>query len=243
LVVRAGRLDTCLVELSLAETRAQAQAFILAGKVKLNGEVELRAAARVRAGDQVETKAAAPYVSRGGEKLSHALDYFDICVSDKVVLDTGASTGGFTDCLLQRGARRVYAVDVGYNQLDYRLRQDSRVVNMERVNARYPFELPERVDLVTLDLSFISLRKVLPNVLLLSHPPRIAIALFKPQFEAEKREVGKGGIIRDAQVHAWVLGRFISWLASVDLRLRGLIRSPIKGSSGNSEFLAYLTDW
>ena len=217
--------------------------LFLISKVKVNGEVELRAAARVRESDRVEVKSSAPYVSRGGEKLAHALDSFGIRVSDKVVLDTGASTGGFTDCLLQRGARRVYAVDAGYNQLDYRLRQDPRVINMEHVNARYPFELPEKIDLVTLDLSFISLRKVLPNVLLFFHQPRIAVALFKPQFEAEKVEVGKGGIIRDPQVHARILGRFVFWLASVDLRLRGLIRSPIKGSSGNSEFLLHLTDW
>jgi 23S rRNA (cytidine1920-2'-O)/16S rRNA (cytidine1409-2'-O)-methyltransferase len=243
LAVETRRLDTRLVENGLAISRNQAQALIMAGKVRVNGHVEMRPAARVGPDESVELAAGQRFVSRGGEKLDTALTAFGIDVKDKVVLDTGASTGGFTDCLLKRGARRVFAVDVGYNQLDYRLRSDPRVVSIERVNARYAFEIEEMADLVTLDLSFISLQKVLPNVLLHVRPPRAAVALFKPQFEAEKAEVGKGGIIRDPQVHTRVLGRFIAWLGQEGHRLRGLIASPITGSSGNREFLAYITDW
>ncbi len=181
-----------------------------------------------------------PYVGRGGLKLAGALDEFQLEVTGAVVADIGASTGGFTDCLLQRGAARVYAIDVGYGQLDYRLRQDPRVVVMERVNARYHFELLEAVDLATIDVSFISLAKVLPSVSGLTRDRGYILALVKPQFEAERREVGKGGVVRDPQVHARVLGRFICRAVEQGLWVMGVTASPIRGGDGNREFFVLL---
>jgi 23S rRNA (cytidine1920-2'-O)/16S rRNA (cytidine1409-2'-O)-methyltransferase len=181
-----------------------------------------------------------PFVSRGGIKLAYALEQFQLDVTGKVAADIGASTGGFTDCLLQRGASRVYAIDVGYGQLDYRLRQDSRVVVMERTNARYPISLPGKVDLATIDLSFISVRKVIPSVAKLLKDNGYIVVLFKPQFEAERREVGKGGVIKEPQLHATVLGRFIAWVVENGYRLRGLVASPILGAEGNKEFFLLL---
>jgi 23S rRNA (cytidine1920-2'-O)/16S rRNA (cytidine1409-2'-O)-methyltransferase len=181
-----------------------------------------------------------PFVSRGGVKLDYALDRFQLDVSGRVAADIGASTGGFTDCLLQRGARRVYAIDVGYGQLDYRLRRDPRVVVMERVNARYPVPLPERVDLATLDLSFISVEKVIPSVAQLVKDDGYLLVLLKPQFEAKRAEVGKGGIVRQPAVHARVLGRLIRWMTEHGFRLGGLVSSPIFGASGNREFFLLL---
>jgi 23S rRNA (cytidine1920-2'-O)/16S rRNA (cytidine1409-2'-O)-methyltransferase len=181
-----------------------------------------------------------PYVSRGGIKLEYALDQFQLNVSGKIVADIGASTGGFTDCLLQCGASRVYAVDVGYGQLDYRLRQDSRVVVMERTNARYPIPLPEKVDLATIDLSFISATKVIPSVAGLLKDNGYLLVLFKPQFESRRGEVGKGGVIKQPLLHAKVLGCFIAWLVEHGLRLKGLVASPILGASGNQEFFFLL---
>jgi 23S rRNA (cytidine1920-2'-O)/16S rRNA (cytidine1409-2'-O)-methyltransferase len=181
-----------------------------------------------------------PFVSRGGIKLDYALDRFQLDVSSKVVADIGASTGGFTDCLLKRGARRVYAIDVGYGQLDYRLRRDPRVVVMERVNARYPIPLPEKVDLATIDLSFISVEKVIPSVARLVKDDGYLLVLIKPQFEARRGEVGKGGIVKQPIVHARVLGRFIAWMIDHGFRLGGLVASPILGASGNKEFFLLL---
>jgi len=181
-----------------------------------------------------------PFVGRGGLKLDYALDKFQLDVSSKVVADIGASTGGFTDCLLKRGASRVYAIDVGYGQLDYRLRQDRRVVVMERVNARYPISLTEKVDLATMDLSFISVEKVIPSVAQLLKDSGYLLVLIKPQFEARRDEVGKGGIVKQPQVHARVLGRFIAWMIDHGFRLGGLVASPILGASGNREFFALL---
>jgi 23S rRNA (cytidine1920-2'-O)/16S rRNA (cytidine1409-2'-O)-methyltransferase len=210
------------------------------------GEVEVAGRTVIKAGTLVAEEAAInilkppPFVSRGGIKLDYALDYFQLDVSDRVVADIGASTGGFTDCLLKRGARRVYAVDVGYGQLDYRLRQDKRVVVMERVNARYPAPLPERVDLATLDLSFISVEKVIPVIAPLVKEGGCLVVLIKPQFEAKRSEVGKGGIVKQPAIHARVLGRFISWLVGHGFRLGGLVASPILGASGNREFFLLL---
>ena len=157
-----------------------------------------------------------------------------------MVADIGASTGGFTDCLLKRGASRVYAIDVGYGQLDYRLRNDPRVVVMERVNARYPVPLPEKIDLATIDLSFISVTKVIPSVATLLKEKGYLVVLVKPQFEAKRGEVGKGGIIKDPQRHATILGRFIVWVVAHDFRLKGLVESPILGTEGNREFFLLL---
>ena len=234
------RLDTLVVERGLAETRAKAQALIMAGEVLINGSPAAKPGTLINEDAEITVKESLPYVSRGGIKLAHALDTFQINVSGMVAADIGASTGGFTDCLLQRGAKRVYAVDVGYGQLDYRLRQDKRVVVMERINARYPVSLPEKVDLATIDLSFISATKVIPSVVGLLRENGSILVLIKPQFEAKRAEVGKGGIIKDPQVHARVLGRFIKWAVEQKLRLKGLVASPILGSSGNREFFLML---
>ncbi len=234
------RLDTLLVERGLAESRAKAQALIMAGEVTVGGNAVTKSGTLVSEGIEITVKEPSPYVGRGGIKLAHALDAFNINVSGMVAADIGASTGGFTDCLLQRGARKVYAIDVGYGQLDYRLRQDKRVVVMERINARYPVSLPEKVDLATLDLSFISVTKVIPSVVNLLKENGDIFVLIKPQFEAKRGEVGKGGIIKDPQMHARVLGRFIKWAVSQKLRLWGLAASPILGASGNKEFFLLL---
>jgi 23S rRNA (cytidine1920-2'-O)/16S rRNA (cytidine1409-2'-O)-methyltransferase len=224
----------------LAENRSQAQALIMAGKVTASGKVITKPGTQVDEDASLELAEKMPYVSRGGFKLAHALDEFKLDVTSLTAMDVGASTGGFTDCLLQRGARRVYSIDVGYGQLDYKLRQDNKVTVMERVNAHYPFSLPEKVNIATIDLSFISVTKVLPNITGHLTQPGSIIVLLKPQFEAERKEVGKGGIIKDPQVHARVLGRFIVWATGHDLRLRGLVASPILGAEGNKEFLVFL---
>jgi len=214
--------------------------LIMAGEVLANERVVDKAGALVREDAALRLIEKPPFVSRGGIKLAHALDQFSIDVDSLVALDVGASTGGFTDCLLQRGASRVYAVDVGYGQLDYRLRIDSRVVVMERVNARYPFSLPDTVDLATIDLSFISLEKVVPSVARLMRHGGKMICLVKPQFEARRDQVERGGLVRDPLVHARVLGRFISWAIEQGYRIGGLTPSPILGASGNREFFILL---
>lgn len=238
--VQRRRIDTLLVEKGLVESRARAQALIMAGQVTVEGKTGLKPGTLVDENAVITIAAPPPFVSRGGIKLEHALAAFGLDVSEKVAADIGASTGGFTHCLLKRGARRVYAVDVGYGQLDYRLRQDARVVVMERVNVRYPFILPEKVDLATMDVSFISVQKVIPTVRTLIRPGGQLVVLIKPQFEARREEVGKGGIIKDPLVHARVLGRFIRWAGENDLRLGGMVSSPIRGASGNREFFLLL---
>jgi 23S rRNA (cytidine1920-2'-O)/16S rRNA (cytidine1409-2'-O)-methyltransferase len=180
------------------------------------------------------------YVSRGGEKLARALEVFALDVHGLTVVDVGASTGGFTDCLLQQGAARVYAIDVGRGLLDWRLRQDPRVVVMERVNIRHLESLPEKGDLATIDVSFISLEKVIPPVVRLLRRGTRIVALVKPQFQARREEVGKGGVVRDPKVHAAVLGRFVAWCAGHRLRLLGLTTSPLLGPAGNKEFFVLL---
>jgi len=238
--VARKRIDSLLVEKGLVDSRAKAQALIMAGEVAVAGKTVTKAGTLITEEAEIAVLKPPPFVGRGGLKLEYALDQFRLDVSGKVVADIGASTGGFTDCLLQRGAGRVYAVDVGYGQLDYRLRRDERVVVMERVNARYPFSLPERVDLVTIDLSFISVKKVLPSVAKLLGDDGHLLVLVKPQFEARRGEVGKGGIIKEPILHATVLGRFVAWAVENDFRLKGLVASPILGAEGNKEFFALL---
>jgi 23S rRNA (cytidine1920-2'-O)/16S rRNA (cytidine1409-2'-O)-methyltransferase len=235
------RLDNLVVTRELAENQKIAQALIMAGEVTVSGKVIIKPGTLVDESAELKLAEKLPYVSRGGIKLAHALDKFKLDVTSLTAIDIGASTGGFTDCLLQRSAKRVYAIDVGYGQLAYKLRQDPRVMVMERVNAHYPFSLPEKVNMATIDLSFISVTQVIPNVM--QHLTRTGyiIVLLKPQFEAKRQEVGKGGIIKDPQVHALVLGRFIVWAINHDLRLRGLVASPILGAEGNKEFLIFLT--
>ncbi len=233
-----NRLDLLLVERGLAESREKARALILAGAVLVAGQPARKAGILVPDDAAVEVAAGDRYVSRGGEKLEGALSTFKLDVTGLVAIDVGASTGGFTDCLLRNGAARVYAVDVGYGIIDYRLRQDPRVTVLERVNIRYLESLPEKGDLATIDVSFISLDKVIPAVTGLLKPGSLIMALVKPQFEARRREVGKKGVVRDPQVHAAVLGRHIVWAASQGLRLKGLVTSPLLGPAGNKEFFA-----
>ena len=229
-----------MVDRGLVANRTKAQALIMAGKVIVEGKDAIRAGTPVLEDTVISLLEPPPFVSRGGIKLEHALDRFRIDVSAKIMVDIGASTGGFTDCLLKRGASRVYAVDVGYGQIDYRLRQDPRVVIMEGVNARYPLALPEKVDLVTIDVSFISVEKIIPSVAELLKTGGDIIVLIKPQFEAKQVEVGKRGIIRQPIIHAQVIGRFIAWIIQHRFRLGGLVASPLFGASGNREFLALI---
>jgi len=231
------RLDHLLVERGLADTGEKARALIMAGLVTVDGRRADKAGASVPSDAAVEVKGGLPYVSRGGLKLAAALDAFGIDVAGLVAADIGASTGGFTDCLLQRGAARVYAIDVGYGQLAWPLRQDRRVVVMERVNVRYLDGLPELGDLATIDTSFISLSLVVPAALRLLKPAGRVIALIKPQFEAGRGQIGKGGVVRDPAVHRRVLAQVLAWGREWGLRSPGLIPSPIKGPAGNVEFL------
>ena len=236
------RLDTLLVERGLAENRSKAQGMIMAGEVTVNGSVITKAGTPVLPDAEITLAGKQPYVSRGGLKLEHALNEFDIDVEGLTCLDVGASTGGFTDCLLQKGAVKVYALDVGYWQLDYRLQQDIRVNVMDRVNAHHPFELLEKAGLAVVDVSFISLTMVLPNIFPHLDRHGSVVALFKPQFEAGREEVGKGGIIRDPLVHARTICRFVVWMNEHRLVLLGLKASPVLGAEGNLEFLLHLRE-
>ncbi|HEU4759337.1 MAG TPA: TlyA family RNA methyltransferase [Dehalococcoidia bacterium] len=241
------RLDVLLVERGLAESPEKARALAMAGAVLAAGRPVLKPGALLDADSPLEVTPSPPYVGRGGEKLEHALRAFGLDVRGLVAADIGASTGGFTDCLLQHGAARVYAVDVGRGQLDYRLRRDARVVVMEGVNVRHLNALPEPVDLATVDVSFISLRLVLPVVRGLfdarggARPcAPTAVVLFKPQFEAKKGETPRGGVIRDPLFQATLIGRFAAWCVGNGFRLRGLTASPLLGASGNREFFFHL---
>jgi 23S rRNA (cytidine1920-2'-O)/16S rRNA (cytidine1409-2'-O)-methyltransferase len=230
-----------MVERGLAESRAKAQALVLAGQV-FSGERRLDKPGQSIAPDApIEVRApAVPYVSRGGMKLAHGLDHFGIDPAGMVALDVGASTGGFTDVLLRRGAARVYAVDVGHGQLDWRLRNDPRVVVLEQINARHVSRehVPEPVDLVVCDVSFISLELALPPALALARPEGWLIALIKPQFEVGKGQVGKGGVVRDPALHQAVCARIARWLGEEQgWRVLGVSESPLTGPKGNRESL------
>jgi len=234
------RLDVLMVDRGLAETRAKAQALILAGQV-FSGQQRLEKAGQLVSIDiELTIREPMPFVSRGGLKLAAALDHFGIEVIGRTCLDIGASTGGFTDCLLQRGAARVVAIDVGRGQLDWRLRQDSRVELRENVNARYlsPDDFADRFDVVTADVSFISLTKILPAIPPLLNAAALVITLIKPQFEVGREEVGKGGIVRDEAAQRRVVEEIISFAAGLGMRALGVIDSPILGADGNREFLA-----
>ena len=237
---RKVRLDELLVVRGLAETRAQAERLILAGEVWLGDRLADKAGQLVAGDVAMRREMGLPYVSRGGLKLEAALDAFGIQPAGWSCADIGASTGGFTDCLLQRGAARVYAVDVGYGQLAWSLRQDSRVVVLERANIRHLAALPESVALATVDVSFIGLSLVLPRVAALLAPTGQVIALIKPQFEVSKGQVGKGGVVREPALHRAVIVKVLDDAAALALAPGGLIRSPITGPAGNVEFLAWL---
>ncbi len=240
------RADVLLFERGLAESRERAQALIMEGLVFHPSGRVLKPGTLMSTDAPMDVRDTLPYVSRGGLKLAHALDRFALDVSGRTVLDVGASTGGFTDCMLQAGAAKVYALDVGYGQMDYRLRQDPRVVVMEKVNARHPFDLDDgegrsaQAQIATVDVSFISATKVIPEASRHLVPGGPMIVLLKPQFEALRNEVGRGGIIKDVKVHTLVLARFIHWIVQSGHRLRGLEPSPILGDKGNREFLLLL---
>lgn len=234
------RADLLLVARGQAESREQAQALIMAALVFTPSGRVSKPGSLIPEETPLVVRGRLPYVSRGGLKLAHALDSFKLPAQGMVALDVGASTGGFTDCLLQRGAERVYALDVGYGQLHYRLRQDPRVVTIEKCNARFPFELPEPVDLVTIDVSFISVTLVVPPALEHLKGGCHLIVLVKPQFEARRGEVGRGGVVKAPRIHAATLGRTIVWAVEHGLRLRNLCPSPILGDAGNREFFLLL---
>ncbi len=239
------RLDKLLVQKGLVSSRSKAQALILAGKVYVNNRRCTKAGAKVPDDSELRLEDEGPvYVSRGGIKLEHALNIFDIDVRGLICMDVGASTGGFTDCLLQRGATRVYAVDVGYGQLDWKLRNDSRVVVLEKQNIRYLQKeaVPEDMDIITIDTSFISLRIVIPSVMKFMAPNATVIALIKPQFEAGRRDVGKGGVVRNAEVHARVKTEISDFVSNLGFHVRGITESPILGPKGNKEFFI-VADW
>ena len=236
------RLDVLLVARGLADSREKAQALIVAGLVAVDGKPAGKSAELIGPGAELSVETSDGFVSRGGEKLEHALATFGIKVDGLVCLDAGASTGGFTDVLLRRGAARVYAVDVGHGQLDWRLRTDPRVVSMERTNIRTLMSLPEPADMAVADVSFISLRLALPTISRLTRPGSPIVTLVKPQFEAGKGLVPRGGVVRDSAVHRRVLLDLWAWALAHGLTPRGLTPSPIRGPAGNVEFLLWLSN-
>jgi 23S rRNA (cytidine1920-2'-O)/16S rRNA (cytidine1409-2'-O)-methyltransferase len=249
------RLDLLLVERGLAESRAKAQALIMAGQVRVEGEVELKSATSLEVTARVEIEQGPRFVSRGGEKLEAALESFDVNAANRICADVGASTGGFTDCLLQHGAAKVYAIEVGKGIFHWKLRNDPHVVIMEETNARYVASLPEFPSLVTIDASFISVKILLPVVRGWFHSASVSaaaeerglvgeqsevIALIKPQFEAGKKEVTRGaGVIRDPDIHRQVLLDVLKYAQQTGFSLSGLIKSPLLGPKGNTEFLLW----
>jgi 23S rRNA (cytidine1920-2'-O)/16S rRNA (cytidine1409-2'-O)-methyltransferase len=238
-----ARLDILLAERGLVESRSLAQKLVMAGKVRVDGQVVLKPASQVDSSAVLQVESGPPFVSRGGEKLQAALNAFSVVVSGRVCADVGASTGGFTDCLLQSGASKVYAIDVGYGVLHWKLRSDLRVVSLERTNARYLQTLPEPVSLVTIDASFISLKVLLPVVRHWLTPSEgKVIALIKPQFEAGRKEASRGeGVIKDQKIHQQVVEAILGFAVTEGYRVQGLIQSPLKGPKGNIEFLVYLS--
>ena len=238
------RLDKLLLEKNLAPTRQKAQALIGAGQVLVNNRPADKAGILVEDSALVEIRESCPYVSRGGYKLAAGLEFFNISPAGLICLDIGASTGGFTDCLLQNGALKVYSIDVGYGQLAWKLRQDPRVVVMERTNARYLSrdDIPEPIDLAVIDASFISLKLLIPPLLPLFRDKEIAIlALIKPQFEVGRGKVGKKGVVRDPDLHQEVVDEVAGFSQTMGLTNRGVAPSPILGPKGNREFLIFLT--
>ena len=234
------RIDLLLVDRGLAESRSVAQKLIMAGLVRVEGQLIHKASQKAEPGMLIEVASGPRFVSRGGEKLIAALETFPVIVDGRICADVGASTGGFTDCLLQHGAARVYTIDVGKGLLHWKLRNDARVVVMEKTNARYLKTLPEHVHLVTMDVSFISLRKLLPVIVGWLEPGGDVIALIKPQFEAGPARVGRGGVVRDPAVHRDVTHRILEFSVEHSLAPQGLIQSPLRGPKGNVEFLAWL---
>ncbi|WP_310481935.1 TlyA family RNA methyltransferase [Chamaesiphon sp. VAR_48_metabat_403] len=250
--MKKQRLDVLLVERKLCDSRQLAQRWIQAGEVRVNGEVVDKAGTAILLTAMVEVKARARFVSRGGEKLAKALDVFEIVTHDRICLDGGISTGGFTDCLLQAGAKQIYGIDVGYGQVDWKIRTDDRVILRERTNIRhltptelygepiednYPVRLP---DLAVVDVSFISLIKILPALKLLLAPPQELVLLVKPQFEVGKSAIGKNGVVRDLSAQAGAISGVLAAACELGWEYRGLTWSPLVGPAGNIEYLLWL---
>lgn len=245
-MVKRYRLDVLMVERGLATTRERARSLILAGRALVNGCIVTKAGSQVSTSAKLDlSEPDHPYVGRGGIKLAHALKVFEVAASGRIAIDIGASIGGFTDALLQHGAARVIAVDVGHGQLDWQLRNNPRVLVIERFNARHlttdalPSEF-QKVDIVTIDVSFISVKKILPVIPSLLNPDADVIVLVKPQFEAGRSEVGKGGIVRDPVIHAKTVNEVIAFADRIGLHYTAKVPSPITGSGGNREFLLHL---
>jgi 23S rRNA (cytidine1920-2'-O)/16S rRNA (cytidine1409-2'-O)-methyltransferase len=242
-MVKKERLDRLLVEKGIVQSRERARALIMEGKINVDGLTIDKAGTKVGGDAQLQLqKEDQPYVSRGGIKLEAALRAFEIDPRDMVVMDVGASTGGFTDCVLQKGARKVYAVDVGYGQLAWKLQEDSRVVNLERRNIRYlgKEEVPEEADLILIDTSFISIEKFLPHLLEFLKEGGNLISLIKPQFEVGKGEVGKGGVVRDPALHQRVIDRISQFCRGLGFKILQIVESPLLGPKGNKEFFIHL---
>jgi 23S rRNA (cytidine1920-2'-O)/16S rRNA (cytidine1409-2'-O)-methyltransferase len=240
---RKERLDKILIERGMALSRERARAMIMEGKVLVDGQLIDKPGVRIDIDSKIEVQGEdLKYVSRGGLKLEGALKAFEIDPRDKIVLDVGASTGGFTDCILQNGAKKVYAVDVGYGQLSWKLRKDPRVINLERKNIRYlkREEIEDDIDLILIDTSFISIEKFLPNLLQFLKNEGEILGLIKPQFEVGKGEVGKGGVVRDPNLHRKVIDRISKFSEELGLKVIGVVESPILGPKGNKEFFIYL---
>ena len=238
------RLDVLLTEKKFFDSRARAKAMIMAGKILVNGQKVDKAGSLVATDSEIRILGEElPFVSRGGLKLQKALDVFKIILSGKIAVDVGASTGGFTDCMLQHGAKKVYAIDVGYGQLAWKLRSDVRVVNMERTNIRNVTRenFLDELDFISIDVAFISLEKVLPVVYNLLKPSGEVVALIKPQFEAGREHVGKKGVVRDKKIHAAVIKKILDFATGLGFEVRGINFSPVKGPEGNIEYLTYLT--
>ncbi len=234
------RLDMLVIERGLAPSREKARAMIMAGEIFVDGNIVDKAGMPIAETAAIAATEKPRFVSRGGQKLAAALQAFPVAVEQRICADIGASTGGFTDCLLQHGAARVYAIDVGYGQMALPLRDDPRVILMERTNARFVEQLPEPIELVVIDASFISLRLLLPRAVSWLTSNGDILALIKPQFEAGQRDVGKGGVVRNGNVHRRVLYETLEFTRTINLKSEGLIRSPLKGPAGNIEFLVWL---
>ena len=237
------RLDQYLVDHNMVESRSMAQSMIMAGEVYINGQKAAKAGESVTGEEKIEVRGKRlQYVSRGGLKLDKAMKVFPIDLSEKVCMDIGASTGGFTDCMLQNGAKSVYAVDVGYGQLAWKLRQDPRVINLERTNIRYVTkeQVTEEIDFFSVDVSFISLKLVLPVAYALLAPNGSGVCLIKPQFEAGRENVGKKGVVRDFKVHVAVIEQVLHFTKEIGFCVSGLDYSPVRGPEGNIEYLMYV---
>lgn len=236
------RLDQRIVQLGLLESREKAKSMIMAGQVYVNGQKELKAGTNVKPEDSIEVRGSMEFVSRGGYKLKKAVSVFPITLKDKICMDIGASTGGFSDCMLQNGAKKVYCVDVGYGQLAWKIRSDPRVVNLERTNIRYVTDeqVTDKIDFASVDVSFISLELVLPVAYNLLADDGETVCLIKPQFEAGRENVGKKGVVRDINVHKNVINKIYLFAKQLGFAVCGLDFSPIKGPEGNIEYLIYL---